>query len=370
MEDPSRVHQDRQSPGEDQPLLDVRGLKTHFFTEEGVVKAVDGVDLVVNEGEIFGLVGESASGKTVTALSILRLLPPPGRTIAGEILFSGASLLELTEREMARLRGSRISMIFQEPLASLNPVFSIGVQVAETFRAHQELERDEAWLRAVELLDQVGIADASESARAYPHQVSGGQAQRVMIAIALALNPMLLIADEPTSALDVTIQAQILDLIRGLTRRRKTAVILITHDLGLVAEICHRVAVMYAGQIVEEAPVLPLFDTPLHPYTQGLLAAIPKLGEGSARLKLIEGDIPDAMHPPTGCRFAERCDARKAYDLRICTVLSASLLRARSNHSVRCWLYQDHHDHAAPLRIDDVGESNIPLSGVGEQHVE
>jgi oligopeptide/dipeptide ABC transporter ATP-binding protein len=370
MADVLGVHHDHQRANKDQPLLDVRGLKTHFFTDDGVVKAVDGVDLVVHEGEIFGLVGESASGKTITALSILRLLPPPGRTIAGEILFDGASLLEFTEREMSRLRGSRISMIFQEPLASLNPVFSIGAQVAETFRAHQELERDDAWLRAVELLAQVGIADASESARAYPHQISGGQAQRVMIATALALNPMLLIADEPTSALDVTIQAQILDLIHGLTRSRKTAVILITHDLGVVAEMCHRVAVMYAGQIVEEAPVLPLFDTPLHPYTKGLLAAIPKPGEGDERLKLIEGDAPDAMHPPEGCRFAERCDARITYDLRICTALSPSLLRARSNHSVRCWLYQDHHDHAAPLRIRDGGERNINSSEVIDQHVE
>jgi oligopeptide/dipeptide ABC transporter ATP-binding protein len=357
MENTSQVYQESQSAGVDEPLLDVRGLKTYFFTDEGVVKAVDGVDLIVNRGQIFGLVGESACGKTVTALSILRLLPRPGKTIAGKIHFDGSSLLELTEGEMSQLRGSRISMIFQEPLASLNPVFSIGAQVAEIFRIHQQLERREAWSRAVELLDQVGIADSSESAHAYPHQLSGGQAQRAMIAMALALNPMLLIADEPTTALDVTIQAQILDLILELNSTRNTSVILITHDLGVVAEICQRVAVMYAGQIVEEADVLPLFDSSLHPYTQGLLAAIPKPGEGEERLKLIRGDVPDLVHLSEGCRFAERCDARKTYNLRVCKDHLPSLLRIRSNHFVRCWLYQDHRDHKAPL--GDLGAGEI-----------
>ncbi len=336
------------------PLLDVRGLKTYFFTDDGVVKAVDGLDLKVGRGEIFGLVGESGCGKTVTALSILRLIPPPGRIVEGEIFFDGQAILGLSDKEMRQLRGDRISMIFQEPLMSLNPVFTIGSQVTEVLMLHQGLDHDTAWEQAVDLLDQVEIPNPSELAHAYPHQISGGQAQRVMIAMALTLNPQLLIADEPTTALDVTIQAQILDLIRELRRDRNTSVILITHDLGVVAEMCHRVGVMYAGRIVEEADI-GFFDHPLHPYSQGLIASIPIPGEVKSRLPTIQGNVPDLIGMPDQCRFAERCEARTDYNLTICTEMEPDLLQIQPKHAIRCWLFQSHGDHHAPLTVSEAG---------------
>jgi oligopeptide/dipeptide ABC transporter ATP-binding protein len=335
-------------------LLDVQGLKTYFFTDEGVVKAVDGLDLKVRRGEIFGLVGESGCGKTVTALSILRLIPRPGRIVEGEIFFNNQAIFKLSDGEMRQLRGNSISMIFQEPLMSLNPVFTIGSQVAEVFQLHKGLDKGTAWEKALELLDQVEIPDPNETARAYPHEISGGQAQRVMIATALALDPQLLIADEPTTALDVTIQAQILDLIRELSRDRNTSVILITHDLGVVAEMCHRVAVMYAGRIVEEADV-GLFEHPMHPYTRGLITSTPVPGEVKGRLPTIEGNVPDLIGLPDHCRFAERCEARTDYHLGICTEIEPDLCQVHSNHAVRCWLFQSHEDHQAPLRVTEAG---------------
>jgi oligopeptide/dipeptide ABC transporter ATP-binding protein len=332
-------------------LLDVQGLRTYFYTEDGVVKAVDGVDFNVRRGEVFGLVGESGCGKSVTALSILRLVDDPGRIIAGKIRFNTSSLLELTEGQMSELRGSRISMIFQQPQSSLNPVFTVGSQVAEVLQVHQHMHRAEAWNRAVELLHLVGIPDADRKARAYPHEMSGGQAQRVMIAMALALNPQLLIADEPTTALDVTIQAQILDLMRDLSTRWNTSVILITHDLGVVAEMAQRVAVMYAGQIVEQAETKTLFEKPLHPYTQGLIASIPILGKVQDWLEVIPGSVPNLVDLPVGCRFAPRCKARVQYGLEICTQREPDLEAIQPAHSVRCWLYESAGDHRAPLQV-------------------
>ncbi|MEN6408858.1 MAG: ABC transporter ATP-binding protein, partial [Anaerolineaceae bacterium] len=281
-------------------ILDVHGLKTYFYTDDGVVKAVDGVDFIVKAGEVLGLVGESGCGKSVSSLSILRLVTPPGKIIEGEIYFDGRDLLKLSEAEMVEIRGSRISMIFQQPQSSLNPVFTVGDQVMEVLRAHQRLGKKEAWNQAVELLRLVGIPDPESKARAYPYEMSGGQAQRVMIAMALALKPQLLIADEPTTALDVTIQAQILDLIRDLRTRMGTSVILITHDLGVIAEMADRVAVMYAGQIVEEADAASLFEAPLHPYTQGLIGSIPVLGKVQEYLDVIPGSVPNLVNMPPG----------------------------------------------------------------------
>ncbi|HKZ55518.1 MAG TPA: ABC transporter ATP-binding protein [Anaerolineales bacterium] len=331
------------------PLLQVENLRTYFFTDDGVVKAVDGVDFTVGAGEIFGLVGESGCGKSVTALSILRLVEEPGRIVGGNVLFKQVALLGLPEKEMSELRGSQISMIFQQPLSSLNPVFTIGDQVAEVLQVHQKMKRKEAWGRAVELLQVVGIPDPDSRAHAYPHELSGGQAQRVMIAMALALNPQLLIADEPTTALDVTIQAQILDLIRELSQRLQTSIILITHDLGVVAEMADRVAVMYAGHIVEQTDALSLFDRPLHPYTQGLLHSMPVLGREQRRLDVIPGSVPNLIDLPPGCRFSSRCRARTDYGLTICAEREPDLRPAGQGHLVRCWLYQSEDSHRAPL---------------------
>jgi len=327
---------------EKQPLLVVKNLKTYFFTEDGVVKAVDGVDFHVNPGEVLGLVGESGCGKSVTSLSIMRLIGIPGKIVDGEVYFEGKNLLKLPEAEMVHMRGNRMSMIFQQPQSSLNPVFKVGDQVAEVLQIHQGMRKEEAWQKAVELLRLVGIPDAEKKAHAYPHEMSGGQAQRVMIAMALALNPQLLIADEPTTALDVTIQAQILDLMRDLRTRMNTAVILITHDLGVIAEMADRVAVMYAGRIVEQSDVQTLFEEPLHPYTQGLIASIPILGQIKERLEVIPGTVPNLINLPPGCRFAPRCRARLQYQLGICTEVEPDLIPAvKEGHSVRCWLYQD-----------------------------
>lgn len=333
-------------------LLEVRGLKTYFFTEDGVVKAVDGLDFSVKSGEVLGLVGESGCGKSVTSLSIMRLISPPGKIVEGEILLNGTPLLEISEKEMSEIRGNRISMIFQQPMTSLNPVFKVGEQIAEVLQIHREIKKGQDWERAVELLRLVGIPDPENKAHAYPHEMSGGQAQRVMIAMALAMNPELLIADEPTTALDVTIQAQILDLIRALRTRLDTAVVLITHDLGVIAEMADYVAVMYAGRIVEQADVRTLFAEPQHPYTQGLIDSIPILGQVKERLAVIPGSVPNLINLPTGCRFASRCLARIKYSLEICTEIEPGLETSRSGHSVRCWLYQDQADHRAPIKLE------------------
>lgn len=339
-----------------QPLLDVQNLKTYFFTEDGIVKAVDGVDLKVHPGEVLGLVGESGCGKSVTSLSIMRLIGIPGKVVEGEIFFEGRDLLKLSESEMVDMRGNRISMIFQQPQSSLNPVFKVGDQVAEVLQIHQNMGREESWEKAVDLLRLVGIPDVEEKAHSFPHEMSGGQAQRVMIAMALALNPQLLLADEPTTALDVTIQAQILDLMRDLRNRMGTSVILITHDLGVIAEMADRVSVMYAGRIVEQSDIEDIFDKPLHPYTQGLIASIPVLGKIKERLDVIPGSVPNLIDLPPGCKFAPRCRARIEHNLQICTEVDPDLIPILPNHTVRCWLYESFEEqgHTAPLKASEV----------------
>ncbi len=341
-------------PYQSQTLLQVQNLKTYFFTDDGVVKAVDGVDLEVGRGEVLGLVGESGCGKSVTSFSIMRLVDSPGKIVEGKVIFEGRNLLELPEKDMSRVRGNQISMIFQQPQSSLNPVFTVGDQIVEVLQLHSNMSKEDAWNRTVELLALVGIPDAANKARTYPHEMSGGQAQRIMIAMALALNPMLLIADEPTTALDVTIQAQILDLMRDLRNRLNTSVILITHDLGVIAEMADRVAVMYAGQIIEEAGVVELFDHPLHPYTRGLIASVPVLGEVKNELDTIPGSVPDLIDMPPGCRFAPRCVPREQYGLEICARIEPDLIQCKKGHQVRCWLYQNapEQGHKAPLDYD------------------
>ncbi|NTU54839.1 MAG: ABC transporter ATP-binding protein [Anaerolineales bacterium] len=331
------------------PLLEVKGLKTYFYTEDGIVRAVDGVDFEVYPGEVLGLVGESGCGKSVTSLSIMRLISKPGRVDAGEILLDGEDLLKFPENEMIKVRGNRISMIFQQPQTALNPVFKVGDQLAEVLDVHQDLGREAGWARSIELLKMVGVPDPERRVEAYPHELSGGMAQRVMIAMALACVPELLIADEPTTALDVTIQAQILDLIRDMRKEMNTSVILITHDLGVVAEMAERVAVMYAGEIVEQTDVNTLFDEPMHPYTQGLIDSIPVLGEIKERLAVIPGSVPNLVNLPPGCRFAPRCPARMKHNLTICTELKPELDEVKMGHKVRCWLYQRAEGHTPPL---------------------
>jgi len=334
----------------EKPLLEVRNLKTYFYTEDGVVKAVDGVDFYVERGEVLGLVGESGCGKSVTSLSIMGLIGVPGKVVEGTIMFEGRNLLELSESEMVHMRGNRMSMIFQQPQSSLNPVFKIGDQVGEVLQIHQSMGKEESWNKAVELLRLVGIPDPESKAHSYPHEVSGGQAQRVMIAMALALNPQLLIADEPTTALDVTIQAQILDLMRDLRTRMNTAVILITHDLGVISEMADRVAVMYAGRIVEQTDIRTLFAHPVHPYTMGLMASIPVLGTVKETLEVIPGSVPNLVNLPPGCQFAPRCRLRIEHQLIICTQVEPQLLPIEPDHLCRCWLYQDYEGHTAPLK--------------------
>jgi len=320
------------------PLLSIRGLRTYFDTEAGVAKAVDGVDLDVRHGEVLGLVGESGSGKSVTALSVLRLIPsPPGRIVGGEIEYKNRNLLTLSWEDVRRIRGRDISMIFQEPDTSLNPVFTIGMQVMEVFRQHEPVSKSEARRRAIEILADVGIPDAERRLSQYPHHLSGGMRQRVMIAMALALNPELLIADEPTTALDVTIQAQILDLMLTLKERRpEAAILLITHNMAVVAETCDRVAVMYGGKIQEVAPVARLFANPLHPYTQGLLESIPRVdGERPTRLKVVPGTVPSILDMPAGCKFVTRCSKR----FEPCAAHEPPLLEVEPDHFVRCHLF-------------------------------
>lgn len=316
-------------------LLAVQGLTTHFFTEAGEVFAVDDVDLTVRRGEMLGVVGESGSGKSVTALSIMRLIDEPGRIVRGKILFDGHNLLSLNKEEMRHIRGNRISMIFQQPTTSLNPVFKTGDQVIEVLQIHRGLNPAQARQECINLFTMVGLPDPEKRMGLYPHELSGGQCQRVMIAMGLACEPELLIADEPTTALDVTIQAQILDLMRSLRERINTALILITHDMGVVAEMADNVAVMYAGQVVEYAPVRDLFASPKHPYTQGLLASVPVLGHIQDELTVIPGVVPSLINPPQGCRFAERCAQR----LERCTGTPPPMFTMEQGRTVRCWLY-------------------------------
>jgi oligopeptide/dipeptide ABC transporter ATP-binding protein len=337
-------------------LLQVKDLKTSFFTEDGVIKAVDGVNFSLGKGEILGLVGESGCGKSVTALSIMGLIGVPGKIVGGEILFEGQNLLALPGEAMRQIRGNQISMIFQQPQSSLNPVYTIGSQLAETFDIHTNADKRQAWEQSVELLRVVGIPDPEKKAHAYPHEMSGGQAQRVMIAMALALQPKILIADEPTTALDVTIQAQILDLILELRDQLGTAVILITHDLGLIAETADQVVVMYAGQIVEQAGVVELFNNPLHPYTNGLINSIPVLGKVKKRLEVIPGSVPNMIHIPSGCRFSPRCRERLQYGLTICTEVDPGNQEVSRGHEVRCWLYQENGHQENPISRKKVGD--------------
>ena len=335
------------------PLLEVRNLKTYFYTEDGVVHAVDGVDFYVNSGEVLGIVGESGCGKSVTSLSIMRLISAPGKIEAGEIFFEGKDLVKATEEEMMKIRGNRVSMIFQQPQSALNPVFRAGDQISEVLNIHQDFGKEAGQKRAVELLKLVGIPEPESRAQSFPHELSGGMAQRVMIAMALACVPDLLIADEPTTALDVTIQAQILDLMRDMRTQLGSAMILITHDLGVIAEMADRVAVMYAGEIVEQSPVASLFDEPLHPYTKGLIGSIPVLGEVRERLDVIPGSVPNLVNLPTGCRFAPRCMARVEHNLSICADKRPELVEVYEGHKVRCWLYQDSGQHVAPIKLED-----------------
>ena len=313
-------------------LLSVEGLQTHFETGQGVLRAVDGMSFSIERGEVLGLVGESGCGKSVTSLSIMRLVPPPGRVAAGRVLFEGEDLLAKDAEAMRRVRGARIAMIFQEPMTSLNPVFSIGDQIASAILAHSGAGRRDAWQRTVEMLDLVQIPSARQRVRDFPHQLSGGLRQRAMIAMALASGPALLIADEPTTALDVTIQAQILDLLRRLQAERGMAVLLITHDLGVVAELCHRVAVIYAGRIVEIAPVTSLFARPLHPYTRGLLQCLPHPSRFGQPLASIEGVPPDLRQRGAGCRFAPRC----SYAVAACLRDEPTLEEREPGHFVAC----------------------------------
>ncbi|OBZ08882.1 peptide ABC transporter ATP-binding protein [Bacillus sp. FJAT-27264] len=319
-----------------EPILKIENLHTHFFTDRGEIPAVDGVDLYINPGEVLGVVGESGCGKSVTSLSVLRLVPsPPGRIVEGRIFLKGQDLVTLKEKEMRKIRGNAVSMIFQEPMTSLNPLFTVGQQIIETVRLHRGMSKRQARDHSVDMLRKVGIPRPESIIDEYPHQLSGGMRQRVMIAMSISCNPELLIADEPTTALDVTIQAQILDLIRRLNEEQGTAVMMITHDLGVVAEMCHRVAVMYAGKVVEEGSVHDIFKHPLHPYTRGLIQSVPRMDETRERLYSIPGNVPVLSTEMQGCRFAPRC----AEAMEICHESLPQLTLQEEQHSCRCWLY-------------------------------
>ncbi|MDQ0268746.1 ABC transporter ATP-binding protein [Cytobacillus purgationiresistens] len=319
-------------------LLELRNLKTHFKRDKIDIPAVDGVDLTINKGETVALVGESGSGKSITSLSIMRLIPsPPGKIVDGAILFNGNDLVNLTEDDMCKIRGNDISMIFQEPMTSLNPVLTVGEQIIEVLMYHQKLSRAASINKAVEMLEMVGFSRAKALINEYPHRLSGGMRQRVMIAIAMSCNPKLLIADEPTTALDVTIQAQILDLMKELSVKYDTSILIITHDLGVVSEVADKVVVMYCGQVVEEALVDDLFDEPLHPYTIGLMGSIPSLEGETDRLQSIEGTVPPPEHFPIGCRFAPRCP--HAFDR--CRAEAPKLVEVAGRRKVRCFLHSD-----------------------------
>lgn len=322
----------------EQPILQVNGLKTTFFTSEGEIPAVDDVSFYVKKGEVLGIVGESGCGKSVTSLSVMKLIPsPPGNIVAGEIWMENENLVEASERRMRKIRGNDIAMIFQEPMTSLNPLFTIGNQLVEGIRIHEKVEKKKAETRAIEMLKLVGLPRAEELMKEYPHQLSGGMRQRVMIAMALSCLPKLLIADEPTTALDVTIQAQILDLMKELNKKLGTAIMLITHDLGVVAEVCERVMVMYAGQVVEEASVLDIFKKPMHPYTIGLLHSIPDVRKKAEKLYSIPGQVPKPGSVTTGCRFYERCP----HAMDRCEKEDPALYSVEKGHSVRCFLVEE-----------------------------
>ncbi|MEK5067000.1 ABC transporter ATP-binding protein [Sporosarcina sp. FSL K6-1508] len=329
-----------------QTVLKVTNLQTHFTSDSGVVKAVDGVSFEVSKGETLGIVGESGSGKSVTSLSIMRLLKDtPGHIAGGEILYEGRDLVKISENEIRKIRGNDIAMIFQEPMTSLNPVFKIGRQLEEAIILHLKMSKKQARVRSIEMLTAVGISRPDKIVHEFPHQLSGGMRQRVMIAMAMACNPKVLIADEPTTALDVTIQAQILDLMRNLTKTTDTAILLITHDLGVVAEMCDRVVVMYGGRAVEESDVLSIFANPKHPYTQGLLASIPKIGERVERLQSIPGNVPIPSRMPEGCKFAPRCP----HAMDICWEKEPEFKEVLMKHSVRCWLHEEVHQDESEL---------------------
>ncbi|HQL66441.1 MAG TPA: ABC transporter ATP-binding protein [Caldisericia bacterium] len=320
-------------------LVETKDLQTFFYTDEGVVRAVDGVDIKISVGETLGLVGESGCGKSVTSLSIMRLIPwPPGKIVGGEIWFKGEDILKKSEEEMRRIRGSQISMIFQEPMTSLNPVFTVGYQISEAILVHQDVREEEAKKRAIEMLDLVGIPDPEKRYDEYPHQMSGGMRQRVMIAMALSCNPDLLISDEATTALDVTIQAQILELMKDLKRKIGMAILLITHNLSVIAEMADNVAVMYSGKIVEYSDIRTIFKSPQHPYTYGLLSSIPlvtKKRVKGEKLPIIEGVVPNPYHLPKGCYFNPRCP----YSTKICREEDPKIEEISPGHFVKCWNY-------------------------------
>ncbi|AIW42501.1 MULTISPECIES: ABC transporter ATP-binding protein [Paenibacillus] len=326
-------------------LLEVTNLRTEFKTAAGTIRAVDGVDLSVGKGETLGIVGESGCGKSITSLSIMQLLPKGlGKVAAGEVRFNGENMLDFSERKMRSIRGNEMAMIFQEPMTSLNPVFKIGKQIAESARYHHGVSKHKAKDMAVDMLTKVGIPRPEKVAASYPHELSGGMRQRVMIAMAMVCNPKLLIADEPTTALDVTIQAQILDLMRELQKSEGTSILMITHDLGVVAEMCDRVVIMYAGQVVEETDVKTLFKEPKHPYTQSLLASLPQLNSDQERLASIPGQVPNPLDMPHGCRFAPRCQFAK----EICRAEAPELTEVEPGHKSRCLLQQEgYHEYTA-----------------------
>ncbi|WP_436371367.1 ABC transporter ATP-binding protein [Cytobacillus sp. BC1816] len=317
-------------------LLEVKDLKTHFFTEDGVIPSVNGVSFTVKKGETIGIVGESGCGKSVTSLSILQLVSKPGRIVGGQILLNGTDLMKNSNKQMRKIRGNKISMIFQEPLTSLNPVFTIGSQISESIRLHQKIDRRKAKELAIDMLSKVGISNGDNLYNSFPHQLSGGMRQRVMIAMALSCRPQLLIADEPTTALDVTIQAQILKLMKNLREEYNTSIIMITHDLGVVAEMADRVIVMYAGQIVEQNNVFELFKHPKHPYTQGLLNSTPKIHQLKDQLESIEGNVPTPSNLPKGCKFHPRCP----FSMEKCSQQEPPLLQVDSESLVRCWIHE------------------------------
>ena len=316
-------------------LLEIKGLKTYFYTFDGVVKALDGVDLAVYKDETLGIVGETGCGKSITSLSVLNLVPPPGKVEEGEIWFEGEDLLTKSEKAMRDVRGRRISMIFQNPTSSLNPVFTVGDQLTTVLRTHQDLDKQQLRHKAIEMLHTVKLPDADRMLSKYPHELSGGMLQRVMIGMALSCQPRLLIADEPTTALDVTIQAQILKLMRDLKRKMRTSIVLITHDLGVVAKVCQRVAVMYAGAFVEIGDLRVIFKKPSHPYTRGLLRTIPRLGHKRERLDTIQGRVPNLIHPPPGCRFHPRCSQA----MEVCRQTRPAMTQVGAGQQVACHLY-------------------------------